>query len=302
MLSAIFSSGCTIDLILDRENNRQCGIVNALEKRQEKRKTALIFNNYEDVSGTAVINISPARKLEHYGIRVELIGQLNTNVPYCFFAIFKDLDSPGCLYESKTYHWKLQGVEKEYETYWGVNVSVRYFVRLCVVQKYGSTLMKEVDLIVQNPVQIVPESEKVKMEFVLQKVGIEGCLHIEFEYDKLYYHLKDVVRGKINFLLVRIKLKYMEIHIVKTETVKGSYQQYTTTDIIGKFEVMDGSPLKLECIPVRLYLCCYDLTPTYNNIQNRYSVKYYLNIVLVDEEERRYFKRHDITLYRKEIT
>jgi hypothetical protein len=33
-----------------------------------------------------------------------------------------------------------------------------------VVQKYGSTLMKEVDLIVQNPVKIIPESEKVKME------------------------------------------------------------------------------------------------------------------------------------------
>lgn len=42
-----------------------------------------------------------------------------------------------------------------------------------------------------------------------------------------------------------------------------------------------------ECIPVRLYLSGYDLTPTYKNVQGRFSVKYFLNLILVDEEERR---------------
>ena len=37
------------------------------------------------------------------------------------------------------------------------------------------------------------------------EVGIEDCLHIEFEYDKGRYHLKDTVVGKIYFLLVRVK-------------------------------------------------------------------------------------------------
>jgi hypothetical protein len=35
------------------------------------------------------------------------------------------------------------------------------------------------------------------------EVGIEDCLHIEFEYDRPRYHLKDCVVGKIYFLLVR---------------------------------------------------------------------------------------------------
>lgn len=34
------------------------------------------------------------------------------------------------------------------------------------------------------------------------EVGIEDCLHIEFEYDRARYHLEDVVVGKIYFLLV----------------------------------------------------------------------------------------------------
>ena len=33
-------------------------------------------------------------------------------------------------------------------------------------------------------------------------MGIEECLHIEFEYNKSKYHLKDVIVGKIYFLLV----------------------------------------------------------------------------------------------------
>ena len=48
----------------------------------------------------------------------------------------------------------------------------------------------------------------------------------------------------------------------------------------------------------RLFLSPYDLAPTYRNVHNRFSVKYYLNLVLVDEEDRRYFKQQEITLYR----
>ena len=36
------------------------------------------------------------------------------------------------------------------------------------------------------------------------EVGIEDCLHIEFEYDRERYHLNDVVVGKIYFLLVSV--------------------------------------------------------------------------------------------------
>ena len=48
----------------------------------------------------------------------------------------------------------------------------------------------------------------------------------------------------------------------------------------------------------RLFLSPYDLAPSYKNVHNKFSVKYYLNLVLVDEEDRRYFKQQEITLYR----
>lgn len=52
------------------------------------------------------------------------------------------------------------------------------------------------------------------------------------------------------------------------------------------------------CCCCRLFLSPYDLAPTYKNVHNKFSVKYYLNLVLVDEEDRRYFKQQEIVLYR----
>jgi hypothetical protein len=38
----------------------------------------------------------------------------------------------------------------------------------------------------------------------------------EFEYNKSKYHLRDVVIGKIYFILVRIKIKVREVSIVSS--------------------------------------------------------------------------------------
>jgi vacuolar protein sorting-associated protein 26 len=46
-----------------------------------------------------------------------------------------------------------------------------------------------------------------------------------------------------------------------------------------------------ESIPIRLFLAGYDLTPTMRDVAKRFSVKYFLNLVLIDEEDRRYFKQ-----------
>jgi vacuolar protein sorting-associated protein 26 len=249
-----------------------------------------------------VVSIRPGKKLEHQGIKVELVGQVemlnDKSNSYDFFSITKDLEPPGTMYESKQYKWKFGAVDKQNETYSGINVRLRYFVRLIVIRGYASNICREIDLIVQN---LYPQPElnnTIKME-----VGIEDCLHIEFEYDRSKYHLKDVVVGKVFFLLVRIKIKHMELNIIRRESTGGSNSgaQQTDNETLTKFEIMDGAPVKDQCIPVRLYLSGFDLTPTYKNVQNKFSVRYFLNLVLVDEEDRRYFKQQEIFLWRKKI-
>lgn len=63
------------------------------------------------------------------------------------------------------------------------------------------------------------------------------------------YHLKDVIVGKIYFLLVRIKIKHMEIDIIKRETTGTGPNVYHENDTIAKYEIMDGAPVRGEPLP-----------------------------------------------------
>ncbi|KAK2083444.1 Vacuolar protein sorting-associated protein 26B [Saguinus oedipus] len=131
------------------------------------------------------------------------------------------------------------------------------------------------------------------------EVRIEDCLHIESEYNKSKYHLKDVIVGKIYFLLVNIKIKHMEIDIIKREMMGTSPNVYHKNDTIAKYEIMDGAPVRGQSIPIRLFLAGYELTPTMRDINKKFSVCYYLNLMLIDEEEWRYFKQQEVVLWQK---
>lgn len=62
---------------------------------------------------------------------------------------------------------------------------------------------------------------------------------------------------------------------------------------------MDGSPSRGETIPIRLFLGGFDLTPTFRDVNKKFSTRYYLSLVLIDEDARRYFKQSEIILYRQ---
>lgn len=60
----------------------------------------------------------------------------------------------------------------------------------------------------------------------------------------LRYHLKDVIVGKIYFILVRIKIKHMEIQIIKRETTGVGPSTCNENETIAKYEIMDGAPVR----------------------------------------------------------
>ena len=160
-------------------------------------------------------------------------------------------------------------------------------------------ITKEVDFAVMHYNDNTEETETItamKME-----VGIEDCLHIEFEFNKHFYHLKDVIMGKVMFHLVKLKIRFMEINLVRKEIFGTGTTTKTETENLVKYEVMDGCPDKGEFVPIRMYMNGVQLTPTYKNIHNRLQVKYSINLVLVDEEDRRYFKQTEIIIYRKPV-
>ena len=68
--------------------------------------------------------------------------------------------------------------------------------------------------------------------------------------------------GKISFILVRVKIKHMEVDIIRREQTGNGPSTYTETDSIGKYEIMDGGPIKGEVIPIRLFLKAFNAQPT----------------------------------------
>ncbi len=116
--------------------------------------------------------------------------------------------------------------------------SYRYFVKVTIGRRLAD-IVKEKEVFVHS-YKVPPEiNSSIKME-----VGIEDCLHIEFEYNKSKYHLKDVIIGKIYFLLVRLKVKKMELSIIRRETTGAPPNQYNESETVTTFEIMDGAPAR----------------------------------------------------------
>ncbi|XP_063835352.1 vacuolar protein sorting-associated protein 26B-like [Ostrinia nubilalis] len=290
-----FGQTADIEIVFDDADKRKVAEVKTDDGKKEK---LLLYYDGETVSGRVNVTLrKPGSKLEHQGIKVELIGQIelfyDRGNHHEFISLVKELARPGDLLQHTSYPFEFSNVEKPYEVYTGANVRLRYFLRATIVRRL-TDIVKEVDIAVHTLCSYPDVLNSIKME-----VGIEDCLHIEFEYNKSKYHLKDVIVGKIYFLLVRIKIKHMEISIIKRETTGSGPNTFTENETVAKYEIMDGAPVRGESIPIRVFLAGYDLTPTMRDINNKFSVRYYLNLVLMDTEDRRYFKQQEVTLWRK---
>jgi len=266
-----------------------------------------LLNASDVVEGTVTITLPMGmKKFDHTGITAELIGQIELNTDrgnhYVFLSMARELAPAGSIRDKKekVIDFTFDGTDKTHDTYSGTNVKLRYFVRVRISRAYGTKIQKEYDFAVQN---VTPPPSKEDNPCLKMEVGIEDCLHIEFEYEHSQFATDGVIIGKIDFLLVRIKIKHMEMQILKKESTGSGPSVLNDNEVITQFEIMDGAPIKGETIPVRLHLKPFakkgKLTPTQRAIHKKFNVKYFLNLVLVDEEDRRYFKQQEIVLYRE---
>jgi vacuolar protein sorting-associated protein 26 len=124
---------------------------------------------------------------------------------YEFLSLVQELASPGEMRAAQNFDFEFKNVEKQYESYNGINVKLRYvrcqprhpllaavqlitahaclvanryYVRVTISRRL-TDVVKERDIWVHS-YRMPPDSNNaIKME-----VGIEDCLHIEFEYNK----------------------------------------------------------------------------------------------------------------------
>jgi vacuolar protein sorting-associated protein 26 len=249
-MSYFFSTPVDIDIVLDDGDDRTMVDMKADKGRREK---APLYKDGESVKGAVTIRPKDGKRLEHTGIKVQFIGTIGESCAlqflvgidannltemffdrgnhYEFLSLGQELAAPGDLQHPQAFDFNFKNVEKQYESYSGINVRLRYFVRVTVSRRMADVI-REKDIWVYS-YRIPPEmNSSIKMD-----VGIEDCLHIEFEYSKSKYHLKDVIVGRIYFLLVRLKIKHMELSIIRRETTGAAPNQYNESETLVRFEV-----------------------------------------------------------------
>lgn len=293
-MALFFKAPLDIEIRLDGEDSREHVEIKGDKGRKE---SVPLYRDGESIKGSVTIRPRDGKKLEHNGIKVQFFGSIEMNNDRGnhddFLSFGQELAAPAELRHPETFDFEFKNVEKQFESYLGSNVKLRYYVRVTVFRRMADVI-RDKDIWVYN-YKVPPEGiSSIKMD-----VGIEDCLHIEFEYSKSRYHLKDVIVGRIYFLLVRLKIKHMELSIIRRETVGTPPNQYNESDTLVRFEIMDGAPVRGETIPIRLFLGGFDLTPTFRDVNKKFSTRTFLSLVLIDEDARRYFKQSEIILYRQ---
>ena len=126
-----FGQNADIDIILDGQDERKMAEI----KDENGRKVRhYLFFDGESVTGR--VNVTLHRKtnrLEHQGIKIEFIGQIELYYDrgnhHEFLSLVKQLAGPGDLTQNTSFYFEFNQVEKPYECYTGANVRLRYFLR-----------------------------------------------------------------------------------------------------------------------------------------------------------------------------
>ena len=257
------------------------------------------FYDGEDISGKVEIFLT-SKTFEHKGVKLQLIGEiknlqkLKSKTKSTFISLSNELIPPGVITEPMTtLPFVFNKLQAQYESYKGDFVEVRYYIRVTIITTLRD-LKFDSEFSVINPQDesiLKQNDEQIKLD-----VGIEDKLKLSIVFFSKNYKLKGEMNGEVTFKKVNFDLKSMDLMIMKREIMKGD-DDYDPA-ILGKYEIMDGGPFSNETVPIRIYLKPYDLTPTYDNVNNKFSVRYYRNLVLVDSTGNKFFKQKEVCFYR----
>eukprot|EP00906_Rhabdomonas_costata_P007570 RCo010841 len=289
-----------------------------------------VFRTDEPVTGTVRI-VPKKERVTHKGISVELIGYIvvrsDGEEKHVFASQSKTFEEQGGEFSSvKTLDFSFN-CDKPYESYTGSNAIVSYLVRVSVLR---TGVSHSQEFRVHRTMRCASaggvtagtatassaasssssssspgcclgtqRSTKDFSRGVCMEVGVDDLLHIEFKYDKKNFHLQERVLGQVTFKVVALDLQLGEISIVRREYVGVGDAQFFESSTLQKFEIMDGTPIPGEVVPIQLFLGAVPgLTPTYELVAEMFSVKYYLNLVFTTGDGKRYFKQQEIVVHR----
>lgn len=182
-----------------------------------------VYERKEAVCGEVTITPKKGKKFDHAGISVSINGVLEAASGVLasqrlLCSEIKEVAGPGTITEEKVvFPFDFTGVEKTYDSYYGANMNVRYFIRVIIKRKLMPTTNRDADFLVVDYGKAAFGLPVLKKKSISMDVGIKDCLAIRLDIEHSVFHLNEVILGTILFDLVRIRMKRMELTIIKRE-------------------------------------------------------------------------------------
>ena len=268
-----------------------------LTDRDDHSERYPTFFNGEDITGQIELRLN-SKTLKHKGIKAELHGILEKygtiNKTKTFLNLTSEVSRPDEITQEKIYlDFNFQNVKMPYESYKGDYATVKYFIKIIIITTVKNAEYEK-EFAVVNPYDssiLQNNDEPIRMQ-----VGMKQKLSLSIYFQHKNYNCRGTLKGFLFFNFLKIPLKFMEVQIVRREVIFGDKK--CEPAYVARYELIDGVPSRNERIPIRFFLKSYNLTPTYQNVDNVFCVKYFLNLVIADEEDNRYFKQKEICLFR----
>lgn len=302
IFNGLFGTTCDVSLevtIVDKKP-KKIAIKDFDSKKNEYiAKKLPLYTGNESLKARLDVRLDKKKKMEHYGIKAELIGLIevvgDTTATSTFMSSGIDLEPSGSLNDDKSYDFDFKIFQKPYNSYYGQSIKLRYVVRCTVMITRHKSVTYETDV----GVIVDTDIEQDELKPIKLEVGIEDLLNIIINIPKNSYFLKDVIEGIIVFENIKVLIKKMKLNIIRKEIIGTGEKARTTQSEINEFEIMDGCPIKEEKIPIRMFLAgINDLTPTMVKVNNKFSVRYFLHLAIWDDSNRKFFKQSEIFMYR----
>lgn len=158
-----FFSPCAAEIKIADAATRKTVEIN----RENTNEKLFLYIGNETVTGQVEVKLN-VKKLEHTGIKVELLGHIelfyDRDIHNEFLSVVRELAPAGDLTESKVFQFEFPNVEKQYESYNGINVRLRYFLKFTITRNLAPNVTKELDLWVQNFSSAPEMNSPIKME------------------------------------------------------------------------------------------------------------------------------------------
>lgn len=115
-----------MEIIIDEIDGRKKYPFKSKDNKEVRLPT---YYDREDVCGKLILSLKSAKKFEHQGIKVELIGAIEhltdkKNVTK-FITLTRDIEPPSTITNDVSTCFRFNNVEKLYESYIGTNMQVR---------------------------------------------------------------------------------------------------------------------------------------------------------------------------------